>query len=142
MSVEDKIKEYLRKTEELKELEALIEQELPEGLWRRYNNLKMELPSDKSVLQKDIKDGKTSVEVEGHKFGFSVRTKTEISKDFIHVAKNMGHLDTLVEMGVITDVKVNEDQIQRLPVEMQAIYLDLINTFDVSVLRWPSRLDV
>lgn len=142
MSVEDNIKDYLRKIEELKELEALIEQELPEGLWRRYNNLKMEIPSDKSVLQKQLKDGKTSVEVEGHRFSFSTRTKTAISKDFIHVAKDMGHLDDLVEMGVIKDFKVNEEQIQRLPVEMQAIYLDLINTFDISVLRWPKKADL
>ena len=141
MSAEEEIKKYLRKVEELKEIENLIEQELPEGLWRRYNNLKMEIPSDKSVLQKEIKEGKTSLNVEGVQFSFSTRTKSAVSKDFIHVARDLGHLDYLVDMDVIKDVKINIDQIQRLEPDMVAIYSDLINKFDISVLRWPKKAD-
>lgn len=142
MSIEDKIKQYLDKIDEYKEIEKLIVETLPEQVWTRYEQLKLELESDKSLIQKQIKEEKTSVEVDGHKFGLSTRSKTGIDPDFMHVAKELGHLDELIDMGVITDLKINADQIQRLDPEKLAIYQNLITESTYTVLRWPKRADV
>ena len=140
--IEDNIKKYLGKIQELRELERLIETELPEGLWKRYQNLKLEIPSDKSVLQKEIKDHKQTVEVDGIKFGLSKRSKTSIGKDFMLTAKDLGHLELLVDLGVVTDIKINEEQIERLEPELQAIYSNLVKKFEIPILRWPKKADL
>lgn len=140
-SIEDKITDYLNKVEELSGLEKYILECVPEQLWNRYNNLKEELPSDKSVLQKELKDGKQTVEHGGHKFVVYDRTTTAPSEEFLETAKELGHLEKLIDSGVITGIKVDEDQIQRLEPNLLAIYSNLIKEYKVTSIRWPKKAD-
>ena len=140
-TLEDKITDYLKKVAELAELERHILDCVPDQLWQRYNNIKQEIPSDNSVIQKELREGKTTIEHEGHKIVVYDRTKTAPSADFLETAKELGHLESLVELGVITGIKINEDQIQRLEPNLQAIYSNLVNTFKITSIRWPKKAD-
>ena len=142
MSIEDKVHEYRSKIKTLKELEQEIVELLPDALWNKYHNLKAEVESDKSVIQKEIKAGKQTVEVDGLRFKMSTRTRTSIPDSFMYTALDLGHLDTLVDIGVITGVKVNEDMIGRLSPEMAGIYSNLVERKEYSALTWPKKADV
>ena len=141
MSIEEKVKNYRRKIQKLKELEQEITEILPDKVWDMYHNLKAEIVSDKSVIQKDIKAGKESVDVEGIYFKMSTRNRTSIPDSFMYTALDLGHLDRLVDLGVITGVKVNEDMIERLPPELAGIYSNLIERKEYLALTWPKKAD-
>lgn len=141
MSIEEKVKNYRNKIAELKALEREIAETLPDQLWNAYHNLQKEIVSDKSVLQKQMKDGKQTIEVDGIKFKISTRTRTSIPDNFMYTALDLGHLPRLIDLGVITGVKVNEDMIQRLPEEMAGIYTQLIEKKPYQALTWPKKAD-
>lgn len=141
MTVEDNILRYLDKVQELRRIEQEINDALPPQLWTRYHNLQLELESDKSVIQKEIKDVGKSVEVGGCLFKISTRTKVTVSPDLLETARDLGHLNTLVDMGVITKVTVNEDQINRLDPDLAAIYSGFVQEEPTTVLTWPKKAD-
>ena len=141
MNIEDKILEYRQKIKTLKELEQEITELLPDKLWENFHNLKAEIDSDKSIIQKDLKAGKESVQVDGIVFKVSTRTRTSIPDNFMFTALDLGHLDKLVDIGVITGVKVNEDMIERLPPELAGIYSNLVEKKEYKALTWPKKAD-
>ena len=139
--IENDITEYRNKIKELKDLEKEIVDTLPEQLWDKYHLLKAEIESDKSVIQKKIKDGKESVSVDDMLFKVSTRTRTSIPDSFMYTALDLGHIETLIDIGVITGVKVNEDMVSRLDPEMAGIYSNLIEKKPYTALTWPKKAD-
>ena len=141
MPITQKIDTYLEKLEELKSLEQEIVEILPPQLWDRYQKLQLEIPSDKSVLQKEIKEGKTTIDHAGLSFKVSTRNRSTISPNFLSTARDLGHVDTLIDLGVITGIKINEDQIERLDPELAGIYGNLVSKTPTLALSWPKRAD-
>lgn len=139
--IEQKIKTYRDKVQALKELEQEIVETLPEKLWDTYNNLKAELESDKSVIQKEIKDTGTSVEVDGMVFKVSNRERLSIPDSFMYTAADLGHVSKLIDLGVITGIKVNEDMLERLPPDLSAIYSNLVEKSSYRAVTWPKKAD-
>lgn len=142
MNTEEKIIEYRNKIQKLKELEQEITELLPDKVWDMYHNLQAEILSDKSVIQKEIKAGKESIEVNGLYFKMSTRSRASIPDSFMYTALDLGHLDKLVDLGVITGVKVNEDMISRLPPELAGIYNNLVEKKEYVALTWPKKADL
>lgn len=140
--IEDRLKEYMNKVQELKQLRQEIQEHIPNELALKEEQLALEVESDKSVLQKQIKDGGDTVIVDGTYFKVSTRSKSAVSEEFLPTAKDLGHLEYLVEVGVITDVKVNEDMIQRLDPELAGIYSNLMVQKPYKALSWPKKVDV
>ena len=136
-----RIQEYRKKIKKLQEMEQELIEVIGSDVWDMYHRLQQEIESDKSVIQKEIKAGKETVEVDGLKFKMSTRTRTSIPDKFMFTALDLGHLDKLVDLGVITGVKVNEDMIERLPPELSGIYGNLIEKTEYSALTWPKKAD-
>ena len=141
MPIEEEIKQYRDKIQELLEIEQTITELLPEQLWDRYQKLQLEIPSDKSVLQKKIKDGKSTVETDGLVFKVSSRTRTQVPQEFMETAAELGHFEQLVDTGVITGLKINEDQLERVDPELAGIYKNLLKQQPYLVLTWPKKAD-
>ena len=141
MSIESELEAYLLKVKELREIENAITESLPDQLWTRYTNLQKEIPSDKSVLQKKLREGKQTIEHDNIKFVVYNRNTTKLSEDFLPTARDLGHLEKLVDLGVITGIKINEDQIERLDPELQAIYGNLVDKVKTLAVRWPKKAD-
>lgn len=142
MTIEDKIKAYLDKLESLRAIEQEIEELVPDYLREQREKLTQEIESDKSVIQKDIKDLGAGVEVDGLKFKLSTRTRSGVSPDFMHTAVELGHIEDLIKIGLITEVKVNEDMIERLDPEMAGIYRNLIIKKPYQAITWPKKADL
>ena len=141
MTIEDKIKTYLEKVKALKEIEAEIQEIVPDYLLEQQEKLSQEVESDKSVIQKEIKSSGVGIEVEGLRFKMSTRTRSSVSPDFMYTAVELGHIEELIKIGLITDVKVNEDMIERLEPEMAGIYRNLIVKKPYQALTWPKKAD-
>ena len=141
-NLEDKIMNYRDKVQEVHDLLNEIQKVVPPALWDRYNQIKSELPSDKSVIMKEIKDGKETIECDGITFRVSQRSRTTIPEEFLHTARDLGHLDVLVDLGVITGIKVNEDQLQRIDPELAGIYSNLVKKVKTTALTWPKKVDL
>ena len=141
MSIEDKVLSYREKVEKLKALEKEITELLPDRVWDEYHNLQLEVASDKGVLQKKIKEGQQTVEVGSLVFKVSTRARTHIPDSFMYTAQDLGHLGTLVDLGVITGIKVNEDMIGRLDPELSGIYSNLVEKKQYTSLTWPKKAD-
>lgn len=141
MTIEEKIRAYLEKVQSLKAIEKEIEDIVPDYLLEQQEKLTQEVESDKSLIQKDIKASGAGVEVDGIKFKVSTRTRSSVSPDFMYTAVELGHIEHLIEIGLITDVKVNEDMIERLDPEMAGIYRNLIVQKPYQALTWPKKAD-
>ena len=59
----------------------------------------------------------------------------------MYTAQDLGHLGTLVDLGVITGIKVNEDMIGRLDPELSGIYSNLVEKKQYTSLTWPKKAD-
>lgn len=141
MSIEEKIRNYRHKVQQLNALEQQVMEALPDHLWESYHNLKDEIESDKSVIQKSLKEQNESVEVDGLLFKLGSRTRTVIPESFMYTAQDLGHLDTLVDLGVITGVSVNDAMLERLPPELAGIYSNLVERKEYKSLTWPKGAD-
>ena len=139
--IEDKIRTYAEKVKALKEITKEIEETIPE-LIEMQRRLAQEVASDKSVIQKELKDLGDTLEVDGHWFKMSTRTRSSVTDDFMFTALDLGHLELLIEAGAITWVKVNEDVISRLDPEVAGIYNNLIQKKPYKALTWPKGFDV
>jgi len=137
--IENKIKEYTEKVKTLEEITKEIEETIPE-LIEMQKRLELEVASDKSVIQKELKDLGNPVEVDGHWFKMSTRTRSAVTDDFMYTALELGHLEHLIEVGAITGIKVNEDVISRLDPELAGIYSNLIQQKPYVALSWPKGL--
>ena len=141
MTIEEKIKVYREKIKSLKAVEEEIADIVPDYLLEQQEKLSKEIESDKSVIQKEIKDFGSGVEVDGIKFKLSERTRSSVSPDFMYTAVELGHIGELIKLGLITDIKVNEDMIERLDPEMAGIYRNLIIKKPYKALTWPKKAD-
>ena len=73
LTLENEIKQYIKNVKDLEHVEKEIIGMLPEGLWKHYLDLKNRLPSDKSIIQKKIKENKSPIEVGDYSFKLSKR---------------------------------------------------------------------